>query len=1040
MLTFLTLFLGLVTGVQLVEFEVNDPAIVTVEITLDGQSVATLRGAPWRVPCDLGETLRPHELVASGRDQDGRELARIRQWINLPRDRAELELVPEPSGDGPARVVRLVWSSVDAGVPEHIDVRFDGRVIAGATAQHVALPDYDASQPHLLQVELVLGPTTVRAELVVGGGGHSETARELTALTLALQDGVKLPTVDDMRGWFTRAGEPLRVVAVERPGIDVVLVQDLDWGLQGQLQQVRDEILAPRTSMHNRPTGLTSRDEFRLLFPLPQATLDARAPSAQFPVSPDLWRGQEVETFSTGAGSRQLAAPLPQGLLVGLPASPERRIDTSTQALTDATATAALVASAGRRGRAVILVAGSEVADHSRFDPAEVRRYLTDLGVPLFVWSPRPELVAPAWGPVERIGNRVELIRAIRNFRTELDRQVLVWVEGRHLPHEVTLSTGATRHLASITNGSSPAPTAAETLTTVAVAAPASPEPTAAATEPTATFAAAAEVRLVNVDVVATHPDGTVATDLTRDDFILREDGQPVEIVGFEAPASATQPEVASDQRATGGSTPTLAVYLDLTTLDPGRRRQTFDALEAALVRDADQPRRTLIAVHDRTTRVVLPATTDAAAVRAALELLRNLPVSARHDEAQQLFNEMGRVQEALESAHRLRDPIEREMEVHSALSRRTAVEAMLPALAEQRRDAVRELLGSLATFLDALAGLSGQRTLLYVGSRLVTNPAEDLYSEAGRSMVDSSSLALQITGMAEENRQAVLLNEAQRGNLLRDIEALVGRANVANVTLSTLVPASLAGGDAAWRSTAGSPGARGRLDADRDASSKVAACQLADGTGGRCEVGGTDVDAALAATVDDLAATYRLAFTPNRPADGTDHRLEVVTNRPNLHLRYRSSYRDHAQVPPSATLLAALLLGDSNPEPLDLELAVVGQTPGPRPDVVLVELAVHLPLANLTLLPATNPDRRVANLKLLVATRDDQGRSAGIQEFPMGFTVTGNLDAPVPARYTHTVRLSLKPGQHTVAIGVWDEVAGIGATERVEVEVGPRD
>src|SRR5690606_36849049 len=147
---------------------------------------------------------------------------------------------------------------------------------------------------------------------------------------------------------------------------------------------------------------------------------------------PNLWAGQEQETFSRGAAQRQIATPIPQGLLVAIPVNAERRIDTSRQRLADAVAAAGVAVAGARRGRLVILVVGDDPVDESRATPNEVRRYLADLQVPLVVWGATRDAGAE-WGDVRPVTNRMQLTQAIREVREILDRQVVVWLEG-HQP------------------------------------------------------------------------------------------------------------------------------------------------------------------------------------------------------------------------------------------------------------------------------------------------------------------------------------------------------------------------------------------------------------------------------------------------------------------------------------------------------------------------------------------------------------------------------------------------------------------------------
>jgi len=98
--------------------------------------------------------------------------------------------------------------------------------------------------------------------------------------------------------------------------------------------------------------------------------------------------------------------------------------------MAEAVAVAGLRAIGESRRRAVVLVVSNR-QDQSSYPPAAVRRYLADLGVPLFVWSPtgpRPDL-ADSWGEVDDISNITALRAAADHVRATLDAQRIAWVD-----------------------------------------------------------------------------------------------------------------------------------------------------------------------------------------------------------------------------------------------------------------------------------------------------------------------------------------------------------------------------------------------------------------------------------------------------------------------------------------------------------------------------------------------------------------------------------------------------------------------------------
>ena len=203
-MAFLTLFLGLITGVHPVELTVADPEVARIELLLDGAAVGSLTGAPWTLTADLGDELAPHELAAVGFDSEGREVAGRGSGSTCPATAPRSSWCSRATG-GQVERARLIWSSVDVARPETARVFLDGAEIEGVDPRGFSLPRYDVSIPHLLQAEVQLGDTMARAQAVIGGGPGSAVSRDLTALPLYLEEGAKLP-------------EPAEIQAGSRPG------------------------------------------------------------------------------------------------------------------------------------------------------------------------------------------------------------------------------------------------------------------------------------------------------------------------------------------------------------------------------------------------------------------------------------------------------------------------------------------------------------------------------------------------------------------------------------------------------------------------------------------------------------------------------------------------------------------------------------------------------------------------------------------------------------------------------------------------------
>jgi hypothetical protein len=105
-----------------------------------------------------------------------------------------------------------------------------------------------------------------------------------------------------------------------------------------------------------------------------------------------------------------------------------------------AVALAGLRAAADGCPRTVVLVLGEDAVDESWHRPPAVREYLRALRVPLVVWSPVREMSSSPWGRAETVTGFGGLNQASRRLLKGLRRQWIVWVEGRHLPHEIELA------------------------------------------------------------------------------------------------------------------------------------------------------------------------------------------------------------------------------------------------------------------------------------------------------------------------------------------------------------------------------------------------------------------------------------------------------------------------------------------------------------------------------------------------------------------------------------------------------------------------
>jgi hypothetical protein len=415
--SFLTLFLGLAWGERPVAVAVRGDVAI-VELRLDGFVAGQLAGAPWKGSVDFGPDLLPHELVAVALDSSGKEIGTARRWVNLPRPSAEASFVLEmPSPDG-TRIARLSWHCIGMVRPLKSKLTFDGKTLKVSTLSRFELPSYDPAQAHVLRADLDFGRAAATAVAIVGGQERDQTSAELTAVPIRLTGAGPVPTTSAMAEWFHVDGKPVRVEAVEEGRARVMIVVDDS--------AARDlKRLAERKSSE-APLQLPGFAEY--FVGIPRAS-ERRQPGYVYHVFPLIGPLGPKDGDVAKVASKRV-----EGL---------GRLGLAWENLSLAVASAAASAAEGGHRRAVVVVLGSFPLDAGELTPALVKPYLESLRVPLRVIQvdPAPELTK--WGELRHAPTRPLLEQAVAAVADDLERQRIVWIDGKYLPQSISLAPQA---------------------------------------------------------------------------------------------------------------------------------------------------------------------------------------------------------------------------------------------------------------------------------------------------------------------------------------------------------------------------------------------------------------------------------------------------------------------------------------------------------------------------------------------------------------------------------------------------------------------
>ncbi len=461
MVEFLTLFLGLTSGLHTVELSVAGQ-VATIEVQLDGEPLATLTEEPWTVDCDLGPKPLPHDLVAIARDADGEELDRAEQWINMASLHSAATLAVSSDADGQARALRVEWQSIGTTEPQQIEATFDGQPLDTTDPEHIPLPAHDGDDFHYASAAVEFSAAqSSRRETEFGGARTDKISTQLTAVVLDLEGRSRLPSVAKMRTWFLKHGEPLEIHGIEKGAMDLIVVRQP--GAHAVLDALAKTALEISYKPGQGPAGAWRDWDPEHLFAGDPATVATRLRTQNYRLGPlrefaALNHQVRLRFISPRAGRLSPAGLEPEMFLHsrtytgsegGLSWLAQRQPTMHfAPRIGEAVSLAGMIARAGNRRRAVLLIATSVAPGASEQSLADTRELLRALQVPLYVWSVAASDLG--WGEAIDLGDLAKpkaavtrLQRATAALQRDLEDQRVVWLKGRHLPHQIELGAEA---------------------------------------------------------------------------------------------------------------------------------------------------------------------------------------------------------------------------------------------------------------------------------------------------------------------------------------------------------------------------------------------------------------------------------------------------------------------------------------------------------------------------------------------------------------------------------------------------------------------
>jgi len=492
------------------------------------------------------------------------------------------------------------------------------------------------------------------------------------------------------------------------------------------------------------------------------------------------------------------------------------------------------------------------------------------------------------------------------------------------------------------------------------------------------------QVNVVNLDVFVSDKAGKPIEGLQAGDFTVTEDGKPVKITNFytekrgpATPAAAAGVAKAAAERPQDQRL-RLVVFVDDVNIEPGTRALILDRISPFLRQELVPGDEVMLVRYAQKLDIRRSFTSDIGQIEADVVTLRGESSDMRKYEA---------------SLDHTREEIGNLLETTGSFN---VVEERVRSWAEQESVYVRGTLQSLDGVIGWLAGIPGRKAILYVSDGLPLQPGDDLFQwAAARSRYTTGE---RISGL---NSQSLDLSKR-----FREVTAHASRNRI------TIYPIE----------AYGSRTVRGTQLQEVLVSNRQNGLRfLAQDTGGRAMLNAADPKAALHLMAEDLSSYYSLGYTPERPGDEAEHKIEVKVKTRGAQVRHRQWYRDKplGETVAERTLAVMRFGPEDNPLGATLEIEPAKQQNG----ATLVPVRVKVPVAKLYL--QAKDKSRTGRLRLyLVASTG--GSTTPVKETKVVTVELPEAEAAAGSKreYVHDVGIPLQAGNWSIGVAVRDELA----------------
>ena len=524
-------------------------------------------------------------------------------------------------------------------------------------------------------------------------------------------------------------------------------------------------------------------------------------------------------------------------------------------------------------------------------------------------------------------------------------------------------------------------------------------------------FTDSVRVEVVNVEVFVTDKQGKPVTGISRDEFELRVDGEPMEISNFYAregrarrprrtpappPSAAAEPPPAVAAGPSVDQQLLLVIYVDNGNLRPLTRNKAFRYLRLFMLRSFGADDRFMVVSYDRSLKERQALTSDPQAVISALIEMEEL------------------------NGYRLQADLERRDILSEIYDSRSPgeVSSLASVYADSVLHDVNNSIDALKRLVDSLAGVPGRKAVLYVSDGLAMRAGADVF-----------------TAMAEHFRLPQEEMRALNYDVSRRFETLASQANANRVVIYSVDASGLRPhGNADV--TVYKAGRGGNVESTHVANLQDPLFLMANETGGQVIANTNMYQPLLERIGEDFRSYYSLGFVSQTVGSGRYHTIEVkLRDRRDLQVRHREGYRDKpAEQRMTESVEAALRFGVED-NPLGVSVEFGERTRNDR-QLFKVPMTVRIPMSKLVFFPVEQSHR--SQVQLFISARSEGGETSSVEQIPHPIVIpAAQMDRALVSDYQLRHTMLMRPGKQLVAVGVRDEIGAVSSIVLQTLEVG---